>query len=226
MVMVSAGHRRALCSLALIATIIVSGVRVGAAEWVQQDKLLASDPAQGDWFGLPVAMSGNTAVIGANGDDDNGAQSGSAYVFHNPGSGWQQVTKLSPLDASPAWMFSDSLAIDGNRVIAGTRHGEAAYIFEDSGGGWHQVAKLTGVGTESRFGDSVAIRGNTAVVGAWGDEGAAYVFEDDGTGWDRVARLTSPDAAAGAQFGWSVAVGDNVVMVGASGDFGHPAMPE
>ena len=55
--------------------------RHDGAAWVQEQKLTASDGAAVDWFGFSVAISGDVAVVGAFRDDDNGTESGSAYVF-------------------------------------------------------------------------------------------------------------------------------------------------
>ncbi|MCK9516986.1 MAG: FG-GAP repeat protein, partial [Ottowia sp.] len=65
--------------------------------WTQQTKLLASDGAAGDSFGFSVAISGdgNTAIVGAYGDDDKGSTSGSAYIFTRSGSTWTQQAKLT-----------------------------------------------------------------------------------------------------------------------------------
>lgn len=59
-------------------------------EWSEQQKLAASDTARGDYFGRSVAISGDTAIVGAYGDDDAGWYSGSATVFTRSGSSWTQ----------------------------------------------------------------------------------------------------------------------------------------
>ena len=68
--------------------------------WTQEAKLLPSDGASNDHFGFSVSISGHDAVVGANGDDDNGGGSGSAYVFKSTGTCWTQEVKLSSSDGA------------------------------------------------------------------------------------------------------------------------------
>ena len=74
----------------------VASFRGAGGRWQQQAKLLSDDGAAQDGFGLSVAISGDTAVVGALWDDDNGTSSGSAYVFRFDGSTWLQEAKLLP----------------------------------------------------------------------------------------------------------------------------------
>ena len=165
----------------------------GTAGWSPVAKLSASDAAEGDSFGYSVAVSGNTAVVGAFGDDDHGADSGSAYIFRDNGTGtWSQIAKLTASDGTTADAFGWSVAIDGNRVVIGTffddglgSNSGAAYVFyEDASGVWRQFAKLTASDAqrEDWFGYSVAISNTTALVGSRLDDragsnvGSAYLF--------------------------------------------------
>jgi FG-GAP repeat/PEP-CTERM motif len=203
------------------------------SDWSQITKLTASDGGSGDVFGASAAISGSTAIVGAYSDDDHGAESGSAYIFENDGSGWAQVAKLTALDGAASDYFGRSVSISGSIAIVGSHYDDdngdasgSAYIFENDGSGWAQVAKLTAPdGTASDyFGESVAISGNTAIVGAYGDDdkgdgsGSAYIFEDDGSGWGYVAKLTADDGAATDYFGNSVAISGSTAVLGASGD--------
>ena len=74
-------------------------LRDGAA-WGQEAKLTAGDVAQFAEFGISVAVSGDTAAVGAWGDDDLGAASGSVYVFTRTGGVWAQQAKLTATDAT------------------------------------------------------------------------------------------------------------------------------
>ena len=56
--------------------------------WIEKQKLLASDAGGWENFGCSVSINGDTAVIGAKWDDDNGGSSGSAYVFRYDGNSW------------------------------------------------------------------------------------------------------------------------------------------
>lgn len=116
------------------------------SDWVtttETAKLTASDAATTDEFGFSVGVSGNIIVVGAYGDDDGGSESGSAYVFIRPGTGWATGTetmKLTANDAAVADNFGISVAVDGDTVVIGARNDDdggsssgSAYIFEDTG---------------------------------------------------------------------------------------------
>ncbi|VAX42299.1 hypothetical protein MNBD_PLANCTO03-96, partial [hydrothermal vent metagenome] len=137
------------------AAIMVSpGVGTGVAhaqecDPVETAKLLADDGAVSDLFGYSVAMSSDTAIIGASADDDNGSASGSAYVFTQIGGVWSQQTKLLPDDGAEDDLFGHSVSISGDAVVIGARFDDdngtdsgSAYVFIRSGGMWIQQAKL------------------------------------------------------------------------------------
>ncbi|MEA1952382.1 MAG: Ig-like domain-containing protein, partial [Planctomycetota bacterium] len=86
-------------------------------------KLLADDGAVEDWFGESVSISGTMAIVGANGDDDNGTYSGSAYIFEETASGWEQVAKLTADDGATYDYFGISVSISGTTAIVGA-HGD------------------------------------------------------------------------------------------------------
>ena len=130
-------------------------------------------------------------VVGARFDDDAGEASGSAYVFVRSGGAWSQQKKLTASDAAVTDEFGFSVAISGDMVVVGARFdddaGEAsgsAYVFVRSGGAWSQQQKLTAsdAAATDEFGFSVAISGDTVVVGALFDSdagdasGSAYVY--------------------------------------------------
>jgi len=201
--------------------------------WNQQAKLTASDAAADDWFGYSVAVSGDTAVIGADGDDDGGNSSGAAYVFVRSGTTWSQQAKLTASDAAADDRFGASVAVDGDTAVIGAYRDDdggadsgAAYVFIRSGTTWSQQAKLTAsdAAADDQFGRSVAVDGDTAVIGAHRDDdsatnsGSAYVFTRSGTTWSQQAKLTASDAAANDYFGKSVAVDGNTAVIGAYGD--------
>ena len=195
----------------------------------QLAKLIATDPAAGDEFGISTAISGNIAIVGAYRDDDGGYESGSAYLFDvTTGS---QIAKLTANDAAPYERFGYSVAINGNTAIVGAPAdydvddcpSGSAYLFDVSTG--NQTAKLTAGSTAAdgdRFGKSVAISASAAIVGAPGryfytsHSGSAYLF--DVTTGSQLARLTATDAAEGDEFGISVAISGKTAIVGAHFD--------
>ncbi|MCH8066348.1 MAG: FG-GAP repeat protein, partial [Chloroflexi bacterium] len=103
-------------------------------------KLLASDAQAGDRFGVSVAVSGDTAVVGAHGEDAGGSNAGAAYVFQRNQGGtdnWGEVKKLSSSDAEAGDQFGRSVAVSGDTVIvgafaedAGGSAAGAAYLFD------------------------------------------------------------------------------------------------
>ena len=87
--------------------------------WSETAKLTASDGAAGDEFGGSVSLSGDRALVGAAFDDDNGQNSGSAYVFDFNGTAWSETAKLTASDVAAGDAFSFSLSLSGDRVLVG-----------------------------------------------------------------------------------------------------------
>jgi nucleoside-specific outer membrane channel protein Tsx len=204
-------------------------VRSGTS-WSQQAKLTASDGAGGDRFGVSVAVSGGTAVIGANQHTVgiNGNQ-GAAYVFVQSGTSWSQQAELTASDGAASDLFGSSVAVSGGTAVigayahqVGTNSAQgAAYVFVQTGTSWSPQAELTASDglTGDEFGRSVAVSGGTVLIGADGSnlfEGAAYVFVQSGTSWSQQAELTASDGAGGDQFGVSVAVSGGTAVIGAN----------
>ena len=196
-----------------------------------------NDTAGGDEFGRSVSMSGNTAIIGANGHDGGGKNgSGAAYIFVGPGAQhagrqWKQQAKLTAQDAEAGDQFGWSVAIDKHTAIVGSRFDDddgkssgAAYIFVRDGETWKQQAKLTAddAAAFDNFGHFVAIRRDIVIVGApkhahggLKQSGSAYIFVRDGQRWTQQAKLTANDAAEKDQFGASLSITDDIAIVGA-----------
>ena len=190
---------------------------------------MADDGAASDMLGVDVAISGDTALVGAYGDDDGGGISGSAYVFVKNGTTWVQQAKLVADDAAVHSWFGYSVAIEGDTAIVGAPMADspevdagAIYVFTRTGQSWSQVAKITGDGTaDSRFGWAVDLSGDTLVSGSGSDAGwfgAAYVFTGSGASWTRQAKLTASDGEYADEMGNAVAVSGDVLVMGARGD--------
>ncbi|MCI0713486.1 MAG: hypothetical protein L0154_25240 [Chloroflexi bacterium] len=204
--------------------------------WSQQAKLTANDAAANDFFGIAVAVDGNTALVGAQGDDCMaGTSCGAAYIFTRNGSTWTQQIKLTANDAAND-LFGASVALDGSTALIGAYANAcpaggncgSAYVFTGSGSVWTQQANLTAsdANTGDLFGVSVAVDANTAVVGARLDDcaaggvdcGSTYVFTRSGTAWSQQAKLTASDGVASDNFGTSVGLAGNIAVVGAEWD--------
>ena len=202
---------------------------------IQEAKTLPYDGADSDSFGRSVSISGDYAIVGSPGDEDNGEGSGAAYIFEKSGANWSQVAKLTAIDGSTMDFFGWSVSISGDYAIVGAYGDDdngdesgSAYIFERSNGSWNQVAKLPSSGLEAydSFGCSVSISGDYAIVGANGDDdngvgcGAAYIFKKSETNWIQLTKLTTDDVSYGS-FGSSVSIRGDYVIVSAPNDDGH-----
>jgi hypothetical protein len=184
----------------------------------QLAKITASDGALGDLFGSSVAVGNGRIVVGAYGDDDNGSDKGSAYIFDLDGT---QLAKILASDGAANDNFGTSVAVGNGRIVVGAlgdgSYSGSAYIFDLDG---TQLAKITASdgGSSDYFGISVAIGNGRIVVGAYGDnseQGSAYIFDLYGT---QLAKITASDGAASDYFGIRVAVGSGRIVVGAYAD--------
>ena len=213
-------------------------VRSGTT-WTFQQKLTGGDSTADDEFGNAVGILGETIVVGAHFADLPGnSQAGSAFVYRRTGTVWSQTQKLLPVSTNGSVIlgdhFGESVAMSSMLAIGAagddtpfTAAG-AVYVFAESGGSYVQQQKIniaTGANGD-RFGNSVAIEGNTLIGGALqytpiiGQPafGAAYVYEFNGSTWISQGRLVASDGASVDRFGYSVAVSNNVVAIGARED--------
>jgi FG-GAP repeat len=198
--------------------------------WTQQAKLLASDGAGEDYFGSAVSLSGDTAVIGAPLDDDNGDSSGSAYVFIRTGTTWTQEAKLLALDGAPSDSFGFSVSVFNDTTLIGAIYDDdngdnsgSAYVFIRNETIWVQQAKLVasdGAG-EDYFGSSVSLSSDTALIGMPQDDdsgdnsGSSYVFARTETTWTQQQKLTALDGAPYDSFGSAVSLCGDTALIGA-----------
>jgi T5SS/PEP-CTERM-associated repeat protein len=235
---------------------------------IQSAYLKASNTGAVDIFNV-VAVSGDTVVVGATGEDSttsgvNGDQSnngtvnsGAVYVFVRNGNSWVQQAYLKASNPGSSDVFGASVAIAGDTIVVGAPQEDsnatgvngdgsnnlsftsgAAYVFVRSGTNWSQQAylKASNTGAGDIFGASVAVSGETIVVGAESEDsnatgingdqtnnsgtnsGAAYVFVRSGTNWSQQAYLKASNTGAGDIFGASVAVSGETIVVGAESE--------
>ena len=207
--------------------------RGGPDNWGEVKKLTASDGVSPDQFGSSAAISGDTVVVGASGDD---ASLGSAYVFERNRGGadnWGEVKKLINVGGAANSFFGTSVSISNDTAVVGSPLSNSskgsALVFERNAGGadnWGNVTKLTGSDSAAfdRFGTSVSISGDTATVGSSNNSsgaGAAYIFARNHGGadnWGEVNKLTALGAAANDAFGVAVAISNDTVIIGALDD--------
>jgi len=201
--------------------------------WTQQQKLAASDAAATDQFGSAVSVSGDTAAVGAEFDDDAGTSSGSAYVFVRTGSIWTEQQKLTASDSAAGDQFGHSLGIADDAVVIGAVFDDgvgdasgSAYVFRRSTSVWSQEVKLTpsDAAAGDAFGISVAIEQDRVTVAsifadfAGDNSGAGYVFSRVGAGWIEEARLASTELALGDRLGSSISIRGDTIVAGARED--------
>jgi hypothetical protein len=178
----------------------------GGGAWSQQAKCVGDGTAAWAHLGTSVAIQGDTLAAGAQ-DDIVASQDGqgAAYVFVRSGTAWSQQARLTAADGAAYESFGSSIALSGDTAVVGayadTISGNdsqgSGYVFTRTGAGWDQQAKLTAApagAADDLLGWSAAISGDTAVLGAFGDDGnrgSVFVFTRAGTAWNRQARLAA-----------------------------------
>ena len=201
-------------------------------QWVQQQKLVPNDAAGTSCFGCSVALSGNTALIGAQSKQiGSNIGQGAAYIFNFDGTQWVQMQELIPDDGMSGDMFG-TVALSGNTALIGASgkgSGKnvaqgSAYVYSLVDGVWTQQQELRASDgrADDYFGSSVALWGGTAMVGsslkkvgANAAQGAVYIFGLSGGTWTQQHKITAQDGAANDQFGVSISLAEDSVLIGA-----------
>ncbi len=201
--------------------------------WTEQQKLFAGNAQPQGVFGARVALDGDIAVISAEGDDDNGAESGAVYVlrYDTNTSQWLHEVKLKASDGAINDRFGSAVAVSGDVIVVGAwlhdDNGDgsgSAYIFRyDAGSGqWLEQAKVLAFDGQAGdgFGSSVVARGDTVIVGApsespGGHAGAAYVYRFDGVSWNADGTIAAFPVPAIDLFGTSLSIDGDTLIVGA-----------
>ncbi|HEX7828292.1 MAG TPA: FG-GAP repeat protein, partial [Thermoanaerobaculia bacterium] len=208
--------------------------------WTQQAQLASSGIYREIYFGTSVAISGDTIVVGAPIDvsavEPTGeVRGGTAYVFVRNGTTWTQQARLSSSAGVKTSLFGSSVAIDADTILVGSygdttlaaSGGGSVFVFLRSGTNWAQQARITDTVAPNNgdgFGYSVALDGDTAVIGAWHDDpnggnaGSAFVYVRSGTTWNVQAQLIAPATTEQSMMGSAVAVDGDTAVVGAPGD--------
>lgn len=197
-----------------------------AGAWTEQEHVTMAGRSRG--FGAAVAIEGATLVVGAPEAAADGSGGGSAHAFDHDGSAWIEHALLPSSEAGAR--IGSAVALDGDRLVvgadsldAGVTDAGGAWSYVRSGGTWLLEApvlaadRMPGDG----FGASVALDGDTLIVGAPARAGAtrggaAMVFTWTGATWEQQARLTAPDGGARRDdFGAAVAIVGDTALVGA-----------
>lgn len=198
----------------------------GPQGWMEVDRLNAVGGQPSDVFGWSIAIDGEVAVVGAWGAAGG---RGSAYVFERAGDDWQQTAELVPPDGMLDDAFGSAVAVSGDVVAVGSPNDSnpvwgfqtgSVYVFERDGAGWSATQKVEGPAPASgdRFGDALALDGDTLVVGAPYEDtvGSVHVFQDTILGFLPLQELAPSDAGpAGDEFGYALALDGDRLVVGA-----------
>jgi len=229
--------------------------------WAQQAYLKPSNNSNAVQFGLSVAVSGGTAVVGAwranaSLDETRGfiSRSGAAYVFERTDTTWSEQAILIASNADTNDRFGIAVAVDDDMILVGApgedsdaegvngvqdnnsaEESGAAYVFVRQAGMWLQQSylKASNTGADDEFGSSVAVSGNTILIGAYaeasnatgidGDQadnsaersGAAYIFVQSEGNWTQQAYVKASNTGRADFFGFSVGISDDTAVVGA-----------
>jgi len=206
--------------------------------WREQQKLTASEGWEKGQYGNSVALAGETALIGSPFTDDNGSNSGSAYIYTRSEGVWSERQKLIANDNASDDQFGWSVALHGNTALVGARFDDdkglnsgSAYLYHRHGERWEEQQKITASdgAVNDQYAWSVALEADRALIGARFDDdkginsGSAYIYHRRGEQWIEQQKLVASDGQPGDQYGWSVSLARNTVMVGApfDGDRGY-----
>lgn len=187
--------------------------------WKQQDYVLPSDVAGAQEFGKTTAIDGDTAVIGYNGNI--------AYLFQRSGTTWLQKKRLFDKGGPYSDACGRAVDVDGDTIIVGATHADslvegtgAAYIFVRSGTNWKQQATLRDPNSvyHSRFGNDVAVDGNTAIISTIYlnkiNNSFVYIYVRTGTSWSQEKVFSDKSHEGYGSFGVSVDVSNDTVAIG------------
>lgn len=202
-------------------------------DWNLVQTITANDEEAGDRFGFSVSIHENTLVIGSRSDDDDGLNSGSAYVYqrNDTTSNFTFSQKLRASTGRERDQFGFSVAVEGDHLIVGVRmddeggknSGSLEYFSRpDEGSDFAFVSRIQPDAVEKgdQFGSSLAIDGNRLFVGARKDNnaktnaGAVYYFTRSGTNWNLVQTILPSKPEDNGYFGWSISVSGSRLAVG------------
>jgi len=206
---------------------------LGHKDWVQQAKLVADPLYAKDGLGGNVALKNDVAMLGVMRRDDKGKDSGAVVSFERKSNNWMQNQIITAPDAKPGDAFGQAIALTQNYLIIGAPRNDAlgvdsgaVYIYKRESRKWLYQTKLTARdgAAGDLFGISVAVDGNTLLVGAdLHDEkaenaGAVYVYVLDNNQWKQEAKLMASDAGHTDIFGVRVSLSGNTALISARRD--------
>lgn len=204
--------------------------------WSQAQKLVPPTPTPDGMYGNSVALDGQRIVIGAPSLPYPPDETGLVHVYVHNGTQWVREQTITANDPTIDAQFGYAVAIDGERLAIGARWDTdlgiasgSAYVFRRSGSTWSQERKvLASDGSASdEFGEAVALRGDTLVVGAprpWHGTGAAYEFRRSGSQWTQIQRFSEDAGSSNETFGHSLVLTDEWLLIGAPQSYVGPGV--
>lgn len=193
--------------------------------WHFQSKLTARDGADGDLFGISVAIDGDTILVGADLNDEKAEKAGAVYVYQFDG-------KLMANDGGNTDIFGVRVAIFGDTALISARRDDidgigkdagSAYLFERINDKWTQTQKLVAPDpkADDRFARGVALSKDMAFITAMhhdekgNNAGALYLYKKQQGQWQYASKVFANDAAPEDRFGWNIAASNNIAIIAA-----------
>jgi hypothetical protein len=201
-----------------------------SAEQQSPNTLTPVEGAMDDRFGQAVSIDGSWAVVGAPGDDENGPESGAAFLYKLINGQWQEMQKIMAADGENGDLFGHAVSLSGNTAVIGAvfdddlgQDAGAAYVYNFDGIDWQQTDKLTAdIGAPlDFFGVAISQSAGRILIGANHHDavansgGSAFVFEQHAGMWTQTARLNAADTGTGDQFGFALSLSGNQALIGA-----------
>ncbi|MCD4652482.1 FG-GAP repeat protein [bacterium] len=208
--------------------------RFDGVTWHKDIRLSDSTSSSYDDYGSAVSVSGEYVFVGVPGDDDNGTNSGSVFVYHSDAGSWSFHQKL--MSGSDNDNFGKSISVDGAWAAIGafkdsTYHNEsgAVYMYHFDGVNWTETQKIKAGDPNATdwFGLAVALDGQQLLIGAPYDNdngpesGSIYIFSYDNGTWTQQEKISASDGSANQLFGAALDISRKYAVVGASNDSDH-----
>ncbi len=194
-------------------------------QWTETGVISASDGAPGDFFGGPVAVTGDLMVVGAAQRD---SAKGAAYVFRRDGAGqWKEEAKLLGRGLTRFGRFGTAVAIDGQTLLIGAPGADggmgAVFGYRRENNQWTEQARMApfdGI-PQAQFGTTLLALAGDVWIGAPGADKAGRIYRlakaAEG-GFSNMSKLAQKDTEQGDQFGGALAAAGTAVVVGLPGD--------
>ena len=195
------------------------------AAWSFQAKLVGTSSGTNPQMGRSASLDGDVAVLGAWQDAPNGMFSvGAAHVFRRAGATWSEEQKLTASDAADFRWFGQSVSVSGTVIAVGAFGDRAddlsesggAYFYTFNGVSWDELDNVNASdpAANDRFGWSIALDGDNAVIGTGVSASKAYLFHRELVVYNEQATLNSTDPDVSAEYAYAVALSGTTAVVG------------